>query len=168
MWWYAVPAVRLADLMKPRSTTWLVFWPSWDEIWTENENIGPHEPDSCITHTLTQLWHFLIWGLSRVVWTCCSLLCQRRFVLVCVCAMCCGCVPDCMNKCPSLINEGLHSPPSPLCILLFLVAVWWAKGLELQRLCSLFFSSFTSLPRSAASVGGYSPLVCFRVKRKLM
>lgn len=43
---------------------WLLLWPSWDEIRTENENTGSHKPDSSITHTLgvrmLSLWYFLV------------------------------------------------------------------------------------------------------------
>lgn len=45
--------------------------------------------------------------------------------------------------------------PSALCILLFLVTVWWAKGLELQRLCSLFLHFSTSLNRFAFQTAGH-------------
>lgn len=85
----------------------------------------------------------------------------RRYVFACLCLFITecryvsGCVHYCMNECPPVINKGLHLPPSALCILLFLVTVWWAKGLELQRLCSLFLHFSTSLNRFTFQTAGH-------------
>lgn len=117
--------------MKPHSVTWAVMgfllWPSWDEIWTENENTGPRKPDSCITHSLTQRYMYVIvvvfpslraplYSLNPLLSALSESLCVCRYVIVCRAfhhwvQICFGWVHYCMNECLPMINKGLHFPP---------------------------------------------------------
>lgn len=141
------------------------------------------KPDSCITHTLAQSYMYVIVvvfpSLRALceVWTHCPLLYEDT-VFVCHYTfgafhhwvqISFGWVHYCTKECLSMINKGLHFSPSSL-ILLFLVAVWWAKGLELQRPCTLFpsFTFFTSwllrLPNCMASRVVACRRLCFKMK----
>ena len=77
-----------------------LLWPSWDEIWTENENIGPHRPAALLI-----LWLRLYTSCFED-WTRCSLLSFHLWVQTCF-----GCVHYCTSVCPWMINKGLHFPP---------------------------------------------------------
>ncbi len=111
-----------------RAVKGFLLWPIWDEIWTENENIGPHKPDSCITHALSRSYRCGIsqFEVPAVKFDCRSLLYQTQFVRMRLCLLipeCYGCVHYCMSECVPMINKGLLFPPSLLCIQLFLVCV---------------------------------------------
>lgn len=70
--------------------------------------------------------------------TCLLFVCWCLFISECRYVS--GCVHYYTSGCLSMINKGLHSPPSARCILLFLVLGWCARGFKLKkRMGSLSF-----------------------------
>lgn len=115
-------------------------------------------------------------------WTCCSLLYQRLFLSLCVCASvpfhhwlqtCFGRVHYCMSESPWMINKGLHFPPLSSLRSAILSPCVVSSGFRVTKtLLSFSLSSTlcTSLHLFAFHTQqqqGIMSRVCFKVKMKL-